>query len=268
MTVCKNSFGAKAHIKINGNSLSYFSLNILAGGGFSNIHRLPFSIKILLENLLRNEDTSSFTAKDIENLALWNTSGEMGEMPFLPARVLLQDFTGVPAVVDLAAMRDATNRLYGDPLIINPLIPAELIIDHSVQVDSSGKDSSLEENLRYEFMRNSERYTFLRWGQKNFDNFRVVPPGTGICHQVNLEHLARVVFIKEIDGELPQEVGLFFLFSGILGTFVPTETHIEKVKKDIAKASAGIRAQDFQATPDKRTCEMCPFSRYCDDSVV
>ena len=201
MTVCKNSFGAKAHIKINGNSLSYFSLNILAGGGFSNIHRLPFSIKILLENLLRNEDTSSFTAKDIENLALWNTSGEMGEMPFLPARVLLQDFTGVPAVVDLAAMRDATNRLYGDPLIINPLIPAELIIDHSVQVDSSGKDSSLEENLRYEFMRNSERYTFLRWGQKNFDNFRVVPPGTGICHQVNLEHLARVVFIKEIDGE-------------------------------------------------------------------
>jgi len=200
MTVCKNSFGAKSHIKINGNSLSYFSLNILASAGFSNIHRLPFSIKILLENLLRNEDAFLFTAKDIENLALWNASGEIGEIPFLPARVLLQDFTGVPALVDLAAMRDAAKRLYGDPLIINPLIPAELVIDHSVQVDSCGKDSSLEENLRYEFIRNSERYTFLRWGQKNFDNFKVVPPSTGICHQVNLEYLARVVFIKEIDG--------------------------------------------------------------------
>lgn len=201
MSSCKNSFNTQASLCTGNQTFTYFSLNKLAGAGFSNIFRLPFSIKILLENLLRNEDASLFTAKDIENLALWNTSGEMGEMPFLPARVLLQDFTGVPAVVDLAAMRDAANRLYGDPLLINPLIPAELIIDHSVQVDSSGKDSSLEENLRYEFMRNSERYTFLRWGQKNFDNFRVVPPGTGICHQVNLEHLARVVFIKEIDGE-------------------------------------------------------------------
>ncbi len=201
MTVCKNSFGAKSDIRINNSSFTYFSLNKLAGAGFSNIHRLPFSIKILLENLLRNEDAFLFTAKDIENLALWNTAGEMREIPFLPARVLLQDFTGVPAVVDLAAMRDAAKRLYGDPLIINPLIPAELVIDHSVQVDSSGKESSLEENVDHEFRRNSERYTFLRWGQKNFDNFRVVPPATGICHQVNLEHLARVVFIKEIDGE-------------------------------------------------------------------
>jgi len=200
MTVCKNSFGAKSDIKINGNSFSYFSLNILAGAGFGDIHRLPFSIKILLENLLRNEDAFLFTEKDIENLALWNTACEIREIPFLPARVLLQDFTGVPAVVDLAAMRDAAKRLYGDPLIINPLIPAELVIDHSVQVDSYGKNSSLEENVEHEFKRNSERYTFLRWGQKNFDNFRVVPPATGICHQVNLEHLARVVFIKEIDG--------------------------------------------------------------------
>ena len=201
MTVCKNSFGVKSYIKSNGSSFAYFSLNKLTGAGFSNVHRLPFSIKILLENLLRNEDAFLFTSKDVEKLALWNTESEMCEIPFLPARVLLQDFTGVPAVVDFAAMRDAANRLYGDPLIINPLIPAELVIDHSVQVDSYGKDSSLEENLRYEFMRNSERYTFLRWGQKNFDNFRVVPPGTGICHQVNLEHLARVVFIKEIEGK-------------------------------------------------------------------
>ncbi|MFO7666570.1 MAG: aconitate hydratase AcnA [Desulfobacterales bacterium] len=200
MSSCKNSFGTKSSIKINGSSLSYFSLNILAGKGFSNIHRLPFSIKILLENLLRNEDDFLFTAKDIEKMALWNKESKPSEIPFLPARVLLQDFTGVPAVVDLAAMRDAAKRLYGDPLVINPIIPAELVIDHSVQVDSSGKDSSLEENLSYEFIRNSERYTFLRWGQKNFDNFKVVPPATGICHQVNLEHLARVVFVKEIDG--------------------------------------------------------------------
>lgn len=201
MFSCKNSFNTQSSFCNADQTFTYFSLNKLAGAGFSNIPRFPFSIKILLENLLRNEDSFSFTAYDIENLALWNRHSETNEIPFLPARVLLQDFTGVPAVVDFAAMRDAANRLYGDPLIINPLIPAELVIDHSVQVDSYGKDSSLEENLHFEFMRNSERYTFLRWGQKNFNNFSVVPPGTGICHQVNLEHLARVVFIKEIDGK-------------------------------------------------------------------
>jgi aconitate hydratase len=201
MSLSKNSFSTQASFKAGNKTFTYFSLNKLADSGFADIQRLPFSIKILLENLLRNEDSFLFTAKDIENLALWNKAGEADEIPFLPARVLLQDFTGVPAVVDFAAMRDAANRLYGDPFKINPLIPSELVVDHSVQIDSYGKDSSLEENLRHEFMRNSERYTFLRWGQNNFNNFRVVPPGTGICHQVNLEHLARVVFVKEIDGE-------------------------------------------------------------------
>jgi aconitate hydratase len=200
MSLCKNSFNTRTSFRAGDQTFTYFSLSKFADSGFSDINRFPFSIKILLENLLRNEDSFLFTAKDIKNLALWNTSGETGELPFLPARVLLQDFTGVPAVVDFAAMRDAANRLYGKPFMINPLIPSELVIDHSVQIDSYGKNSSLEENLSYEFARNSERYTFLRWGQNNFNNFRVVPPGTGICHQVNLEHLARVVFIKEIDG--------------------------------------------------------------------
>jgi len=200
MTVCKNSFNTQVSLRTGNQTFTYFSLNKLADAGFSNIPELPFCIRILLENLLRNEDGLLFTAKNIEGLASWNPDKANGEIPFLPARVLLQDFTGVPAVVDFAAMRDAANRLCGDPLKINPKIPAELVIDHSVQIDSFGKDSSLEENLRYEFMRNSERYTFLRWGQKNFDNFRVVPPGTGICHQVNLEYLARIVFIKEEGG--------------------------------------------------------------------
>jgi len=200
MTVCKNSFNTQASLRTGNQTFTYFSLNKLADAGFNNIPKLPFCIRILLENLLRNEDGLLFTAKDIDGLASRNPFKANGEIPFLPARVLLQDFTGVPAVVDLAAMRDAAKRMSGDPLKINPKIPAELVIDHSVQIDSFGKESSLEENLRYEFMRNSERYTFLRWGQKNFDNFRVVPPGTGICHQVNLEYLARIVFIKEEGG--------------------------------------------------------------------
>ncbi|MBU4009574.1 MAG: aconitate hydratase AcnA [Proteobacteria bacterium] len=176
---------------------TYFSLNKLAEAGFKDLSRFPSCIKILLENLIRNEDGFLFTKNDINNLASWSIDKESFELPFMPARVLLQDFTGVPAIVDLAAMRDASNRLYGDPLKINPCIPSELVIDHSVQVDSYGKITSLEENIYYEFKRNFERYAFLKWGQKNFDNFRVVPPATGICHQVNLEYLARVVFIKE-----------------------------------------------------------------------
>lgn len=197
MTDSKNSFGAKATLKIDNQDFTYFSLNKLADAGFKDILRFPVCIKILLENLIRNEDGFLFTKKDINNLASWTMCKESFELPFLPARVLLQDFTGVPAIVDLAAMRDAANRLYGDPLKINPSIPSELVIDHSVQVDSFGKKTSLEENIYNEFKRNSERYTFLKWGQKNFDNFSVVPPATGICHQVNLEYLARVVFIKK-----------------------------------------------------------------------
>ncbi|MFH2045195.1 MAG: aconitate hydratase AcnA [Pseudomonadota bacterium] len=197
MTGSKNSFGTKEILKIGNKNYTYFSLNKLADAGFKDISKLPVCIKILIENLIRNEDGVLFTDKDIKNLASWNIEKESIEIPFLPARVLLQDFTGVPAIVDLAAMRDAANRLYKDPLRINPSIPLELVIDHSVQVDSFGKNTSLEENISNEFNRNSERYTFLKWGQKNFENFKVVPPATGICHQVNLEYLARVVFIKE-----------------------------------------------------------------------
>jgi aconitate hydratase len=201
MFLCKNSFNAQASFISCGRIYTYFSLNRLADAGFGNVSNLPFCIRILLENLLRNEDGILFKAKDIEQLAAWNPDKKDGEIPFLPARVLLQDFTGVPAVVDLAAMRDAAKDLSKDPLKINPRIPAELVIDHSVQIDFFGKEDSLEKNLRCEFVRNSERYSFLRWGQKNFENFRVVPPGTGICHQVNLEYLAKIAFVKEKNGE-------------------------------------------------------------------
>jgi aconitate hydratase len=201
MSYCVNSFKTKSILFGDNQSFTYFSLSKLADAGFKSLPELPFCIRILLENLLRNEDGLLFTAEQIESLATWNTGKSDVEIPFLPARVLLQDFTGVPAVVDLAAMRDAAKHLIRDPLKINPRIPAELVIDHSVQIDSFGQEDSLEVNIGYEFSRNSERYSFLRWGQKNFDNFRVVPPGTGICHQVNLEYLARIIFIKETEGE-------------------------------------------------------------------
>ncbi len=199
MTSSKNSFGTKASFNIDGQNYTYFSLNKLADAGFKNIPRFPVCIKILLENLIRNEDGLLSTKEDVANLSDWDIWKKSFELPFLPARVLMQDFTGVPALVDLAAMRDAANRLYGDPLKVNPSIPSELVIDHSIQVDSFGKKTSLEENNTNEFRRNSERYTFLKWGQNNLKNFRVVPPATGICHQVNLEYLARIVFIKDIE---------------------------------------------------------------------
>ncbi|HEV8059504.1 MAG TPA: aconitase family protein, partial [Gemmataceae bacterium] len=159
---------------------------------------LPFSLKILLENLLRNEDGRSVRAADIEALAMWDPSAEPDrEIAFAPSRVLLQDFTGVPAIVDLAAMRDAMKRLGGDPSKINPLQPVELVIDHSVQVDEFGTNLAFKTNSDMEFARNRERYVFLKWGQEAFRNFKVVPPDTGIVHQVNLEYLARVVFADE-----------------------------------------------------------------------
>jgi aconitate hydratase len=197
MSDSKNSFQTKSTIITSEGEVTYFSLKKLADTGLKNIELLPYSIKILLENLLRNEDGSIITSKDVENLAKWGESG-LGEceIPFMPARVLLQDFTGVPAVADLAAMRVAADRFYSDPMKINPKIPAELVIDHSVQVDSFGKPESFELNCDKEFERNIERYAFLRWGQENFKNFKVVPPATGICHQINLEYLARVVFLN------------------------------------------------------------------------
>jgi len=197
MTDSKNSFQTKSTWAVSGGDVTYFSLTRLADAGFKDIERLPFSMKILLENLLRNEDGSIITSDDIENIAgPGGNSDGMREIPFMPARVLLQDFTGVPAVADLAAMRGAADRFFGDPLKVSPKIPAELVIDHSVQVDAFGTPESIEHNLEKEFDRNFERYTFLRWGQESFKNFKVVPPATGICHQINLEYLARVVFLN------------------------------------------------------------------------
>jgi aconitate hydratase len=181
-----------------------FSLRTLEAGGFPGVARLPFSLKILLENLLRHEDGRFVKPADIEALATWDvTSTAQREISFAPARVLLQDFTGVPAVVDLAAMRDGITRLGGDPNRVNPLQPVELVIDHSVQVDYFGRPDAFQLNAELEFSRNRERYAFLRWGQNAFRNFRVVPPDTGIVHQVNLEYLARVVMTSELpDGKL------------------------------------------------------------------
>ncbi len=191
-----NSFEARATLSVGERAYEIFRLDALQAS--YDIARLPFSLKILLENLLRNEDGESIRAQDIEALARWNAREEPSkEIAFTPARVLMQDFTGVPAVVDLAAMRDAITEMGGDPNKINPLVPAELVIDHSVQVDVFGSRLAFQRNAELEFERNQERYAFLRWGQGAFANFEVVPPDTGIVHQVNLEYLARVVFATD-----------------------------------------------------------------------
>lgn len=192
-----NTFDAKGTLQVGSQTYTIYRLPAVEKQ-FPQVAKLPFSMKILLENLLRTEDGKVVTAKDIEALAQWNAQAEPSkEIAFTPARVLLQDFTGVPAVVDLAAMRDAMQKLGGDPSKINPLQPAELVIDHSVQVDKFGSADALTANSDIEYHRNRERYMFLRWGQNAFDNFKVVPPETGIVHQVNLEYLARVVFANE-----------------------------------------------------------------------
>ncbi len=196
-----NSFATRTSLKVAGDTVDIFSLPALEKAGFASLSRLPYSLKILLENLLRTEDGRAVDADDIRTLAGWDvTSKDQKEIAFTPARVLLQDFTGVPAVVDLAAMRDGIVRLGGDPRRVNPLQPVELVIDHSVQVDHFTEVNAADLNARLEFARNRERYTFLRWGQEAFRNFRVVPPDTGIVHQVNLEYLARVVFKEEAGG--------------------------------------------------------------------
>ncbi len=194
----RNSFGSRATLTVDGAAYALYRLDALGPG----VAHLPFSLKILLENLLRNEDDAFVKRADIEALASWDVHAKVEkEIAFRTSRVLLQDFTGVPAVVDLAAMRDALARLGGDPQRINPLQPVDLVIDHSVQVDEYGSDAAFLINTDLEFDRNKERYLFLRWGQTAFKNFRVVPPGTGICHQVNLEYLGKTVFVGEEDGE-------------------------------------------------------------------
>ena len=186
----KNSFGARDTLAVGAQSYEIFRIGAVEGS-----ERLPFSLKVLLENLLRTEDGANVTASQIQALGQWDPNAEPDtEIQFTPARVIMQDFTGVPCVVDLATMREAVAELGGDPAKINPLAPAELVIDHSVIADVFGRPDAFERNVEIEYGRNRERYQFLRWGQTAFDEFKVVPPGTGIVHQVNIEHLARVVF--------------------------------------------------------------------------
>ncbi len=196
-----DSFNCRSILTAAGKEYTYFNLKTAEENGLNGISNLPFSMKVLLENLLRNEDGRSVTKQDIENVAAWldNKGKDGNEIAYRPARVLMQDFTGVPAVVDLAAMRDAMVSLGGDPEKINPLVPVDLVIDHSVIVDKFGTPTAFAQNVELEYQRNGERYRFLKWGQQAFQNFRVVPPGTGICHQVNLEYLGQTVWTKEED---------------------------------------------------------------------
>ena len=198
-----DSFKCRKTLTVGGKDYVYYSLTEAEKNGLEGVSKLPFSMKVLLENLLRFEDDRSVKKSDIEAVAKWlNDRGSAGaEIAYRPARVLMQDFTGVPAVVDLAAMRDGLKALGGDPEKINPLVPVDLVIDHSVIVDEFGNPSAFKANVDLEYQRNGERYRFLKWGQQAFKNFRVVPPGTGICHQVNLEYLAQAVWTKEEDGE-------------------------------------------------------------------
>jgi aconitate hydratase len=216
-----DSFKSQSTLKSGSKTYQLFRLQALAGAGV-DLSRLPFSLRVLLENLLRHEDGRTVTADDIKFLASWDPMAEPSrEIAYMPARVLMQDFTGVPAIVDLAAMRDAMQKLGGDPEKINPLQPAELVIDHSVQVDEFGTVRAYDLNAALEFQRNRERYAFLKWGQTAFNNFPAVPPGMGICHQVNLEYLARVVFTTQPDAE-----GKVFAYPD---TLVGTDSHTTMV---------------------------------------
>ncbi|MCF1744666.1 aconitate hydratase AcnA [Paradevosia shaoguanensis] len=202
MTQSLNSFNSKATLTVGGKTYTYFSIPEAEKNGLPGVSKLPHSLKVVLENLLRFEDGRTVTKEDIKAFVTWLTEKTSEhEISYRPARVLMQDFTGVPAVVDLAAMRDATAKLGADPQKINPLVPVDLVIDHSVMVDSFGTQLAFNQNVELEYERNGERYEFLRWGQQAFDNFRVVPPGTGICHQVNLEYLAQTVWTKDENGE-------------------------------------------------------------------
>src|SRR5262249_35227192 len=194
-----NPFGAQTRLKTNTGEFTIFSLRKLADSKVGPIEKLPYSIRVLLEACLRKLDHFIVNEGHVRDLANWNAKApKQVEIPFMPGRVVLQDFTGVPAVVDLAALRSAMVRMGGDPKKINPLVPCDLVIDHSVQVDFFGTLQALGQNVEIEFQRNRERYQFLRWGQKAFNNFRVVPPATGIVHQVNLEYLAKAVVILDV----------------------------------------------------------------------
>jgi aconitate hydratase len=198
----KDYFAVKGKLATSKGDYTIFRLERLEDQGYVDLDRLPFSIRIMLESVLRNYDDRVISQEDVKNLASWKPSpNRRDSFPFRPARVIMQDFTGVPAVVDLAAMRSAMVRLGGDPRKINPMIPVDLVIDHSVQVDFFTGPDALQRNAEMEFQRNRERYEFLHWGQQAFDNFRVVPPATGIVHQVNLEYLAQVIYTAQEDNE-------------------------------------------------------------------
>ena len=216
----KNSYNSLTDINIKGKNFKYFSLSKAETNGLEGISKLPKSLKVLLENLLRYEDNLSVTKNQIESIKNWlKEKKSKTEIAYRPARVLLQDYTGIPAVADLAAMREAVKEKNKDPNTINPLSAVDLVIDHSVQVDQSAKPDSFDKNVEIEFNRNSERYSFLKWGQQAFNNFRIVPPGTGICHQVNLEYLSKVVWTEEFKGEK-------YLFPD---TLVGTDSHTTMV---------------------------------------
>ena len=193
----KNSFKALKTININDRTYKYYSINEAEKNGLTGVSKLPKSLKVLLENLLRYEDDLSVNKDQILAIKHWiKNKKSKTEIAYRPARVLLQDYTGIPAVADLAAMREAVKEKNKDPNTINPLSSVDLVIDHSVQVDKFANENSLKENVDIEFKRNAERYSFLKWGQQAFNNFRIVPPGTGICHQVNLEYLSKVVWAE------------------------------------------------------------------------
>ena len=190
------------HLKIKKKRFDFFNILRLEKKGLADIERLPFSVRILVENLLRKMDGRIVREEDLHNLAGWQKEyDDPVEIPFHPARVLMQDFTGVPAVVDLAAMRDAVKNLGGDPTKVNPLVPVDLIVDHSVQVDYFGTDDAVFQNVKKEYERNGERYALLKWAQKSFNNFKVVPPRSGICHQVNLENVGQAVIAENVNGQ-------------------------------------------------------------------
>jgi len=216
----KNSFNSLSQISVNGKNYKFFSLNEAENNGLEGISKLPKSIKVLLENLLRYEDDLTVNKKQIEAIKDWlKTKKSETEIAYRPARVLLQDYTGIPAIADLAAMRDAVKEKNKDPNTINPLSSVDLVIDHSVQVDKYANKNSLKENVEIEFNRNAERYSFLKWGQQAFNNFRIIPPGTGICHQVNLEYLSKVVWTEEFEKD-------YYIFPD---TLVGTDSHTTMV---------------------------------------
>ncbi|MGB7888919.1 MAG: aconitase family protein, partial [Xanthobacteraceae bacterium] len=223
-----DSFKCLRPLKVGSKTYAYYSLPVAEKNGLKGISRLPFSLKVLLENLLRNEDGRTVTKDDILAVAQWlKTKTSDREIAFRPARVLMQDFTGVPAVVDLAAMRDAMDHLGGDAKKINPLVPVDLVIDHSVAVNFFGHKDSFKKNVEEEYKQNQERYRFLKWAQGSFKDFRVVPPGTGICHQVNLEYLSQTVWTSKTKTVFPDKTVASEL--AYPDTLVGTDSHTTMV---------------------------------------